>query len=680
MQGEPPTKASRPNGAVFLSYASQDAEAAKHICGALRAAGIEVWFDREELRGGDAWDRQIRAQIHECRLFMPIVSANTEARIEGYFRREWKLAVNRTHDLSERVPFLVPVVIDSTSEQKADVPDRFRHVQWTRLSGGETSPAFVERVRGLLTPDSLSAPVASPQPSVSGATQASAMSTRTPRPYKPALWLISGAIVLALAYFVVDRFWLSKRAALPPASTTVASRPTAPAVPEKSIAVLPFVDLSEKHDQEYFADGMAEELIDLLARIPDLRVSARTSSFYFKGKTEDVPTIAQRLGVANILEGSVRKAGDTLRVTVQLIRANGGYHLWSSSYDRDLKDIFKVQDDIAGAVVVALQAQLAPRPQIASGHRTSNLEAYNQYLLGRQFLNRGTSDGFQRATEAYRKAVALDRDYTAAYAGLAFAEYYLADDVGDPVGFDRASAAAEKAVALAPQQADGYAARGFVRFAFNWDWNAARADLEKALAINARDSDTLRRYSQLLGALGQQEQAVAAARKAIELDPLSAGAWKDLGIYLTAAGQFAAAQAALDRALEITPESNFVLMALGKLELLEGKAAEARATFEQSSHATVRLFGTAAAEHTLGHTPKSQQALNKLIEERAQDPYQTAEVYAWRGEKDKALEWLQRAYRQRDGGLIQVKTDPMLASVRGDPRYSALLREINLPE
>ena len=153
MEGESPTQASTPAGAVFLSYASQDAEAAKRICEALRAAGIEVWFDQSELRGGDAWDRQIRAQIHECRLFMPIVSAHTEARVEGYFRREWKLAVDRTHALSDRVAFLIPVVIDSTTEPKADVPDAFRHIQWTRLPGGEPSSTFVDRIRRLLSPD-----------------------------------------------------------------------------------------------------------------------------------------------------------------------------------------------------------------------------------------------------------------------------------------------------------------------------------------------------------------------------------------------------------------------------------------------------------------------------------------------------------------------------------------------
>lgn len=196
--------------AVFISYASQDAEAAKRICDALGAAGIDVWFDQSELRGGDVWDRQIRQQIHDCRLFMPIVSANTEARLEGYFRREWKLAVDRTHDLSDRVAFLIPIVIDSTPEAKADVPDAFRHVQWTRLPGGDASPAFVERMRRLITPPPSSAlPSATAHSGHAGA-QISTPAIGPHRAARVASWVLSGVVALGLAYFVADRIWLSQ--------------------------------------------------------------------------------------------------------------------------------------------------------------------------------------------------------------------------------------------------------------------------------------------------------------------------------------------------------------------------------------------------------------------------------------------------------------------------------------
>jgi hypothetical protein len=302
---------------VFISYASQDAEAAKRICDALRAADIEVWFDQSELRGGDVWDRQIRQQIHDCRLFLPIVSANTEARVEGYFRREWKLAVDRTHDLSERVAFLVPIVIDSTPETKADVPDAFRHVQWTRLPGAVASAAFVERVRRLLSGE------LSPEPtsSASAAVRASA-APATPKSVlaswrsKAAVLVTIAVVVAALGYIVANRLVLSKRlveAGLPPGSAPQSASATAFNPPPNSIAVLPFTNLSGDPKQEYFSDGMTEELINALSNINALQVIARTSSFSFKDQNVDIGTIARKLNVASILEGSIRCSGVTKR-------------------------------------------------------------------------------------------------------------------------------------------------------------------------------------------------------------------------------------------------------------------------------------------------------------------------------------------------------------------------------
>jgi adenylate cyclase len=450
--------------------------------------------------------------------------------------------------------------------------------------------------------------------------------------------------------------------------------------PEKSIAVLPFVDMSEKHDQEYFSDGLSEELIELLTKVPELRIPARTSSFYFKGKAENVATIARELGVAHVLEGSVRKAGNTVRVTAQLVRADSGYHLWSENYDRDVRDIFKVQDDIAAAVVDALKAKLAPISQ-ATSSRTSNPEAHTQYLLGRQFWNRRNIDGFQRAVEAYRNAIALDPNYAAAYAGLAPAEAYLADATGDAAGFARADAAAEKAVALAPDFSAGYAARGDLRRTRNWDWAGAQADFARALALDPADSDVQRLYGNLLACLGRFPQAIAAYRSAIELDPLANVAWENMGRYMMESGNFAGAKEALQRALEIQPESEYALNSLATLQLLEGNAAEALVTFRRNEAAEFRLSGIAMAEHTLQREKESRQALDGLIAKYSlQAAAQIAQSYAWRGEKDKAFEWLDRAYRQQDGGLAEIKIDLVLANLRDDPRYKAFLRKLNLPE
>ena len=678
-----------PARALFLSYASQDAEAARRIADTLRAAGIEVWFDQSELRGGDVWDQKIRRQIRDCALFLPIISSHTQERAEGYFRLEWRLADQRTHLMGRSRPFIVPVCVDDTPETDADVPDAFSAVQWTRLHNGDARPAFVERVLRLLSPEAAHAPgevrspAAPPVPPTGAAPRLSAPSPAAPRPPQLVLPLIAAVAVIGVGYFAVDKLWLSKRSAADAqtsSSTIQAGTPPQGAIPEKSVAVLPFIDMSEKKDQEYFSDGLSEELIDLLAQVQDLRVPARTSSFAFKGKADDVPSIAQKLRVAHVLEGSVRKAGNTLRVTVQLIRADNGYHLWSSTYDRDLKDIFKVQDEIAAAVVEVLKAKLAPAQAVAA-YRSSNTEAYNQYLLGKRFHSRGNLDEWRRAIEAFHKAIALDRDYAAAYASLALSEYVLADSTGDAAGRRQAMADAESAVTLEPQEADGYASRGVLRMNVSRDWNGAEADLEKALALDPASEKVQGNYATLLERLGRLTEAIAVGRRATEIDPLSAIAWSNLGLYLTFHRDYSAAHEALRRCLEINPESSFGGHHVAILRLLEGNAAEALATARKIGIEFFRLSDVAMAEHSLGHEKESQQALNELIAKHAADgAYQVTEALAWRGEKDKAFEWLERAYQQRDGGLSEVKVDLLLDRLHGDPRFKALLEKMNLTE
>jgi TolB-like protein len=678
-----------PARAVFLSYASQDAEAARRIADTLRAAGVEVWFDQSELRGGEVWDQRIRQQIRDCALFLPIISSHTQERTEGYFRLEWRLADQRTHLMGRTRPFIVPVCVDDTPETDADVPDAFSAAQWTRLHNGDVRPAFVERVLRLLSPEAAHAPggVRSPAapavPPTGAAPRRPAPSPAAPRPTQRVLVLIAAVAVIGVGYFALDKVWLSKRSATDAqtsSSTFQGGTPLQGAIPEKSIAVLPFVDMSEKKDQEYFSDGLSEELIDLLAQVQDLRVPARTSSFAFKGKADDVTSIAQKLRVAQVLEGSVRKAGNTLRVTVQLIRADNGYHLWSRTYDRDIKDIFKVQDEIAAAVVEVLKAKLAPAQAVAA-YRSSNTEAYNQYLLGKRFHSRGNVDGWRRAIDAFHKAIALDPDYAAAYASLALSEYALADSTGDAAGQRQAMADAERAVTLAPQEADGYASRGVLRMNGSWDWNGAEADLEKALALDPAADKTQGNYATLLERLGRLPEAIAVGRRATEIDPLSAIAWSNLGQYLTFHRDYPAAHEALRRCLEINPESSFGGHHVTILRLLEGDAAEALATARKIGIEAFRLTDVAMAEHSLGHAKESQQALDELIAKHAPDgAYQVAEALAWRGEKDKAFEWLERAYQQRDGGLSEVKVDLLLDRLHGDPRFKAVLEKMNLPE
>jgi len=652
---------SEPSRAVFLSYASQDAEAARRICEALRAGGVEVWFDQSQLRGGDAWDQEIRRQIRECALFVPIISLNSQSRLEGYFRREWRMAADRTHDMADAKPFLVPVVIDQINEPDAQVPETFRALQWTQLPGGETPAAFVERILGLLSPGA-SRSTAHAMPRKAAATRSTFI-----------MLVLVGIACLGAGYFWLDEILASKRTAAVVAPAAIASN-------EHSIAVLPFVNMSSDKEQEYFSDGLAEELLNQLAKTPGLHVIARTSSFSFKGTSDDIPTIAGKLNVANILEGSVRKSGNRLRVTTQLVRASDGEELWSETYDRELKDVFEVQDQIAGAVVAQLKLKLAPARE-ASGERTSNVEAYNQYLIGHQFFNRGNGDGYRRAVDAYRRAVALDPAYVAAYCELAVAEYFLADPAADAAGYQRAQAAADKAVELGPEDARSYGARGFLRMNIDWDWSGALADFTKSLALDPSDAWIEYRYSTLLASMGRFPEANAAANKAIELDPLSSGPRMMLARYLVATGNIPAALEASRGALEVSPDSTWTLEGLGELQLLTGKPADALASFQRTDLEAFRLLGVAVAEHTLNKPQESQQALDELIAKHAGDSaYQIAMVYAWRGERDKAFEWLDRGYAQRDNGLVDIKWDPLMNSLHADPRYKALLRKIHLPE
>jgi TolB-like protein len=656
--------------AVFLSYASQDAEAAQRLCNALRAAGIEVWFDQSELRGGDTWDALIRRQIKGCYLFVPMISANAQSREEGYFRREWKLAVDRTNDMAEGRAFLLPVVIDGTSDSEALVPEKFREVQWTRLPAGANTDAFVEHVRRLLSPDATIPAAVSARSSVLPISSTVAAPARSTRPASRSFlpWMVIGFLILATGYFVVDKFLLSRHAA-----------PADDAVSDKSVAVLPFADMSEKRDQEFFSDGLAEELIEELSQTPGLKVIARTSSFSFKGKSDDIATIASKLKVANILEGSVRRSGDQLRVSTQLIRADSGQPIWSETFEREFKDVFKIQDEIAAAVVSALKVQLNGDAAVSRGHGTTNPQAYDAFLLGKQLYNQNTVTGWRQAIEAYKKAIGLDPRYAEAYAALAMSEYFLSDETGDTAIGKSAEQVAQRAIDIDPQLANGYSVRGFLRANLHFDWAGALADHRQALTLEPSNSRVSSRYAVSLTFVGRLDEAVVTYRKAIEQDPLDDAPWDDLGMALMALGSNAAAYDALRHAdaIRSTPTTN---NALATLQLLDGKARESLATSKAITNDVFRNAGVAMAEHTLGDAKASQQALDQLIATDAADAaYQIAEVYAWRVDKDKAFEWLERAYQQLDGGLASTKTDPLLASLRTDPRYAALLRKLNLP-
>jgi TolB-like protein/Tfp pilus assembly protein PilF len=669
---------------VFLSYASQDEEAAHKICETLRAAGIEVWFDKSELRGGDAWDQKIRRQIRECSLFLPIISAHSQARLEGYFRREWKLAVDRTHDMAEEKAFIVPVVIDDTSEQVATVPDKFRDVQWTRLRAGEPSPVFIDRVRKLLSPGSSPAGAAQTPVSISSATL---LSSKTSGPQswrsKPALWAMGAMLAVALSYFMVDKFWVSKRPASSAASTLVAGVPTKSAVPEKSIAVLPFVDMSEKKDQEYFADGMAEEIIDLLARVPDLRVPARTSSFYFKGKTTKVSEIARELRVAHVLEGSVRRAGGHLRVTAQLVRADSGYNVWSKAYDRDVHDVFKVQDDIANAVVQALQISLMGGLLTRQSGGTESLDAYLAYLRGVAAQRQGTRESLAAGRDDLEHAIKLDPEFGLAWVELA-RDIGLMTDNGEfsaKEGYERTRQLAQRALELSPNLAEAHALLAYVHRAYDWDWTAAEAEGKRALALDPTDSSSLAASAGLAMTLGRWDDAEGLIRRALDRDPFFPLAIWYSGAIQYGAGHYAGSEAAYRKLLEVAPSFLWTRAYLGKTLLAEGKADTALAMVQQEADEENRLKMLPIVLHAAGRASESDAALRALIAKFAQtDAYSVAMSYAYRGDRDLAFQWLDRAYLQRDSSLVEIVGDPLFKNLFGDPRHKTFLRKMNLPE
>jgi serine/threonine protein kinase/TolB-like protein len=471
----------------------------------------------------------------------------------------------------------------------------------------------------------------------------------------------------------------SMHAGAPPATIDASM---AAAAPERSVAVLPFVDMSEKKDQEYFADGLAEELLNLLAQMPDLKVPARSSSFYFKGSSVQVKNVGHELGVAYVLEGGVRKAGDTMRVSVQLVRADSGYQVWSQSYERNVRDVFKVQDEISAAVVDALKLRLSsPGPQLAE-RRTASPEAYDQYLRGKHFYQLGNYDGLLAARDAFRKAVELDPNFGPAFAGLANAEYLTVKDFSDtdqPDAIRQAMDHADHAVALAPALAEAYSGRALLRYVQH-DWGGARGDLQKALALDPSDVKANRRMVLLQLSLGNVVAAVAAQRHVVDLDPLDMDSVEILAMTYYFAGQGADARRTFERLRVFSPNYEGLSGNAGFSYLADGQATAARRECEPHPDDTARAC-LAAAEHALGHDERARAILAELIEKHPRRAcYVIAKAYGFSGNSALAFEWLNRAFSAQAKLLTNVKSEPAFHALHGDPRYLALLRKMNLPE
>jgi TolB-like protein len=663
---------------VFLSYASQDAEAAQKIFAALSAAGIEVFFDQSELRGGDVWDQKIRREIHDCALFIPVISANTASRQEGYFRLEWDLADQRSHMMARDRAFIVPVCLDATPGAGTDVPESFHRAQWTRLPEGETPPGFVERVQRLLSPDPST--TSRPAPSAVSPGLAVREPLRAFRRLKSASLVVISVLAVTLAYFATDKFWLSKRVASSAVSTTVSARSQSLVVPDKSIAVLPFADMSEKKDQEYFADGLCEELIDLLTRVQGLTVTARTSSFYFKGKSEDVPTIAHRLMVKHVLEGSVRKFGTHLRVTAQLVRADTGYHLWSETYDRDVDDLFKVQDDIAGSVVKALKLSILSS-ELSRSAPTSNSEAHTLYLHALSLSRLQTSPDSIQAYKDLRRALALDPNFVLAWSALAklltddSPNWHLLFGKADEGALrkqlhDTSLDAAKRALQLDPNLAQAHLAMGLVLYWMDWNWQAADGELRKARDLDPASAEITEAAAALANTMGRFDEGLQLAGVALTQDPLGTAYW-DIGAANHRLGKLHEAAAAYQHLTELYPTATAAHYRYASVLLSQQNAQAALNEMERESTPWYRQAGMALVLDALGRRSEADRELTAVSEKYVGMAYQISYVYAGRNDHTKAIEWLERAYQLRDTGLV---------SLKDDPRFMSLLRRMNLPE
>ena len=663
-----------PSRAVFLSYASEDAEAAQRICETLGAAGIEVWFDKSELRGGDAWDQSIRKQIKTCALFLPIISHTTHDRREGYFRLEWKLAIDRCHLMDANLAFLLPVVIDDTRNDDERVPERFREVQWTRLPGGKTTPAFVERVQRLLSGDASSA-----IRTVSSGTLPSGRRASASWSPKRALPAAVALVVLAAmtAYFAINKTWTSKPAPSTDVTLTAAA----------SIAVLPLANESGETGQQYFSDGISEDLITALSQLPGLKVIGRTSAFQFRDSKEDSRSIGAKLGVAHLLEGSVRRSGDMVRVSAELIDTADGSAQWSERYDRPYKDLFALQDDITRAVAGALKTKLLPGKHAAAQSEqpsSGNLEAYNALLQGRFYLARGTETDDRKAIEFLTQATQIDPRYALAWSELSYAWSTHSGDFLEGAAAQEANAkareAADRALAMSPDLAAAHNARGDLLQVVDFDWHGAEAQYRRALELAPNDAQVKFNLASVLASYGEMDQAIELTRQGLVTEPLRAGGYKELATYLLGLHRLDEAEQAINKAVELQPASEPNRSWLTIIETQRGNATAALEAAQQEPAGIFRDMSLAFARQIGSDRSAADAALRMLIEKQANNSaYQIAEVYALRNDAQATFEWLDRAWNNRDSGIQYLLFDPFILRYKDDPRFAAFCRKVGLP-
>jgi len=685
---------------IFLSYARDDAAAARRIAEALRSAGLVVWFDENELTGGDAWDQKIRTQIAECALFVPLISAKTQARLEGYFRLEWRLAEQRSHLMAKGKRFLVPVCIDDTREKGAQVPDAFMDVQWTRLplrqaqgeSGGVATTQFVELVKRLMEGAGVAQTAAVArafQPVGSESTGWKAHGTKTGVP--AAAWI--GALAVVAIGVAATFFAMRKTESPTPLASTNAGAGTrppttetaAPKAAEKSVAVLAFENVGGDKENEIFSDGVPDEILTQLGKVAGLRLTGRNSSFALRGRPE--AEVAQKLNVSHVVSGSVQRVGSQVKITARLVNAADGTQLWQDRFTEEMKDIFTVQEKIAGLIAQNLSLKLSGASRVA---KSVDPEAQRLVLEGRYHWNLRNDEGFTRAEAAFTKAITMAPDLAVAHSGLAGVwairgNYHQMDGMTDgreEIG--RARSAAERAVQFDPNLAEAHAVLAFCLLV-DGKLEESERSFQRALALNPSSTVTLSWHALVLRLMGRVDLAIAEYQRVAIMDPLWFINLLLLGSNLSDVGQWDEALSVLDRAMALRNDPYMpavgararALFVLGR----KSDAVEMARLVRRRFDVFPRWQADAQAVFVLRQAGLEKEAAEHAAEVFARAPadsYMRGFVHVALGQFERALPYLERT--SSTTGRSFVYLDQMWDPWRDDARFLQVIAKIGVTE
>jgi TolB-like protein/Flp pilus assembly protein TadD len=528
--------------------------------------------------------------------------------------------------------FIVPVCLDATSEAGADVPESFHRAQWTLLPAGSSLAELADRLSALLAGDS------------SAGSQSQ------------------------------SRLAASSQSARSGTDTPLQARQT-------TIAVLPFHDLSEKRDQEYFADGIAEEILNLMSRVPGLRVIGRTSSFRFRGKSDDLGSIARQLGAGFVVEGSVRQSGSRVRVSARLIDTTDGVQRWSNSYERDITDVLTVQEEIAVNLVSALQLEVAPEVFTNLHVPPASTESYDAYRRGLHAVYRFDQAGLQQAVAHFRRALELDPSFVQPAEALAGTFDLLTEfRILPPAqGWEEARVAANLALQRDPGSPGGHATLGNIHTYYDWDRAAAAREIDTALQLAPNNAYVLAIAAMERLVVGDWTEALRILNLVISVDPFQPFIFSMRGLLLQRMNRTSDAKKDFRRVLEISPAWPRIHTRIAEVLLLEGNPEAALAELQQDTPCSLR--GLALVNHALKRHGESDAALARLVSQRASIAAMSiAQIYAFRGQIEEAFEWLERAIAQKEVTTGHIKGDPLLSPLVSDPRYARCLRKMNLPE